>query len=142
MKTGGMRPNASFLYLESFTSSTNSTLQWYLSSGVRVRHENGWHAPKCLIFILSEFYFELAMKTGGMRPNASLLYSASFTSITNSTLQWHLSSGVTRVTYKNDGIKTKFNSSANPASDGLKYNLCVKIKLNSCVTELRYVDAV
>jgi hypothetical protein len=82
-----------------------------------------------------------AMKTGGMRQNASFLYLASFTLSTNSTLQWYLISGVTRVTYKDDGIKTKFNSSANPASDGLKYNLYMKIILNSSVTELRYVDA-
>ena len=82
------------------------------------------------------------MKTGGMRPNASFLYLASFTLTTNSTLQWYLSSGVSRVTYKNYGIKSKFNTSANPASNGLKYSLYIEIKLNSSVTELRYVDAV
>jgi hypothetical protein len=83
-----------------------------------------------------------AMKTGGTRPNALISYLASFPLSTNSTLHWYLSSGVTRVTYKNYGIKTKSNSSANPASDGLKYSLYMKIKLNSSVTELRYVDAV
>lgn len=83
-----------------------------------------------------------AIKTGGMRPNASFVYLASSTLTTNSTLQWYLSSGVSRVTYKNYGIKSKFNWSANPASDGLKYSLCMEIKLNSSVTELRYVDAV
>jgi len=67
-----------------------------------------------------KFVNMFATKTGVMRPNASFLYLASFTSSTNSTFQWYLSSAVTRVTYKNYGIKTKFNSSANPASDGLK----------------------
>jgi len=89
-----------------------------------------------------KFVNTFGMKTGGMRPSASFLYLASFTLSTNSTFQWYMSSGVTRVTYKNYGIKL---SSIQVLIQRVTVWICslyMKTNLNSSVTELRYVNAV
>jgi hypothetical protein len=44
-----------FYYCDTDTARNASTV---LQIREHVRHENWWHAPQCLIFILREFYFE------------------------------------------------------------------------------------